>query len=193
MELADKKIVFDDINVTVKIFDIREGESGNKKSFLEIKDDILMLKEMKWQKQQAKSDKMLASSKDILNMLTESCEEIAPKDVPVGERENVPEIVDNLLPTATEGSPTSDNNASNLSGLSLENNASVSSNNRNNVSEEEEDEAIEPIRVVIAGGDGTIMWGMMELGIHFISADDIVVASLPLGTGEKRMVLSEVL
>ena len=47
---------------------------------------------------------------------------------------------------------------------------------------------VEPIRVVIAGGDGTIMWGMMELGNHDISPDDIVVAALPLGTGKYQCV-----
>jgi diacylglycerol kinase (ATP) len=42
---------------------------------------------------------------------------------------------------------------------------------------------INPIRVIMAGGDGTIMWGMMELGNHDIDPRDIVVGCLPLGTG----------
>ena len=39
------------------------------------------------------------------------------------------------------------------------------------------------IRVIFAGGDGTVTWGMMELTAHDISPDDILVGSLPLGTG----------
>jgi diacylglycerol kinase family enzyme len=35
----------------------------------------------------------------------------------------------------------------------------------------------------MAGGDGTVMWGMMELGNHDIDPRDIVVGCLPLGTG----------
>lgn len=111
MEVADRKIVFDDLNVTVKVFDIRDGEAGNKRSFLEMKEDILMLKEAKWQE---KRDRLVSSARDF---------------------------------------------------------------------DDEFNQDIDPIRVVIAGGDGTIMWGMMELGNHDISSEDIVVASLPLGTG----------
>ena len=40
-----------------------------------------------------------------------------------------------------------------------------------------------PIRVIFAGGDGTITWGMMELTEHDISPMDIIVGPLPLGTG----------
>ena len=40
-----------------------------------------------------------------------------------------------------------------------------------------------PIRVIFAGGDGTITWGMMELTEHDISPADIIVGPLPLGTG----------
>ena len=40
-----------------------------------------------------------------------------------------------------------------------------------------------PIRVIFAGGDGTITWGMMELTEHNISPSDIIVGPLPLGTG----------
>ena len=113
MEWADQKIVFDDINITVKIFDIRDGDTGSKRSFLEIKENILMMKEAKWQR---KRDRMANSISDF---------------------------------------------------------------DRN----EEVEDHLEPIRVVIAGGDGTIMWGMMELGNHDISPEDIVVAALPFGTG----------
>ena len=113
MELADEKILFDDINIAVKIFDIRDGDAGNKKSFLEIKEDILMIKEAKWQR---KRDRMANSISDF------------------------------------------DRNV-------------------------ESEDHVDPVRVVLAGGDGTIMWGMMELGNHDISPEDIVVAALPLGTG----------
>ena len=56
MELAKEDIVFADINVTIKVFDIRDGDAGNKKSFLQMKQDISMLKEMKWKEIQERKD-----------------------------------------------------------------------------------------------------------------------------------------
>ena len=40
-----------------------------------------------------------------------------------------------------------------------------------------------PFRVVFAGGDGTVMWGMCELRAHGIPEYAVVICPLPLGTG----------
>mmetsp|Transcript_23471 Transcript_23471/g.22624 ORF Transcript_23471/g.22624 Transcript_23471/m.22624 type:complete len:588 (+) Transcript_23471:40-1803(+) len=106
MKLDGQKIDFANTHVTLKIYDIRKGDSGKKECFLQIKEDI------------------------------KNC-----------RLDLIDEISD-------EGSGVKDS-----------------------------DSNINPIRVIMAGGDGTVMWGMMELGNHEIDPKDIAVGCLPLGTG----------
>ena len=39
------------------------------------------------------------------------------------------------------------------------------------------------IRVIVAGGDGTVMWALSELEAHGVSSDRVAVGVLPFGTG----------
>ena len=40
-----------------------------------------------------------------------------------------------------------------------------------------------PIPLIVAGGDGTVMWALSELQAHNIAADAVAVGVLPFGTG----------
>ena len=113
MALAKDKIVFGDLNITLKIYDIRDGESGRKPCFLQMKSDIKLNREINKKEQLARA----------LNNRS-------------------------LNPSPTKGeSKTSPNGVDD-------------SQEPDDFSDDEAD----PIRVIFAGGDGTIMWGMMELG-----------------------------
>jgi hypothetical protein len=115
--MAKEKMVFEDLNITLKIFDITKGDSGNKPSFLQIKADIKLTKEINKKGQMAR-----ASNNRSLN--------------PTTARDT------NEFKT--------DCNGFNVPKLDVPNDFA--------------DDEADPIRVVFAGGDGTIMWGMMELG-----------------------------
>ena len=186
MDLAKDKMIFEDLNITLKIYDIREGEPGNKPSFLQMKADIKLIKEINRKEQLARA----LNSRSLYANLS---------FVPTVPRKNTGRTL-------------------------LTQNSDLS----NDYSDDEAD----PIRVIIAGGDGTVMWGMMELGVfilsftcketemcfayncaesssfklflimlskslstvllyvgnHDISPSDIVIAPLPLGTGEELTV-----
>ena len=111
-------MIFEDLNITLKIYDIREGEPGNKPSFLQMKADIKLIKEINRKEQLARA----LNSRSLYANLS---------FVPTVPRKNT--------------------------GRSL---TTQNSDMTNDYSDDEAD----PIRVIIAGGDGTVMWGMMELG-----------------------------
>ena len=113
MALAKEKIVFGDLNITLKIYDIRDGESGRKPCFVQMKSDIKLNREINQKEQLARA----------------------------------------LNNRSLNPSPTKGESKTPPSGLdeSLE-------------PDDFSDDEADPIRVIIAGGDGTVMWGMMELG-----------------------------
>lgn len=118
MELAKEKMVFEDLNITLKIYDIREGDSGNKPSFLQMKADIKLNKEINKKEQLARA----LNSRSLYANLS---------------------FLPNVPRKNTGRSLTTQNS---------------------DLSNDYSDDEADPIRVVIAGGDGTVMWGMMELG-----------------------------
>ena len=123
MDLAKDKMIFEDLNITLKIYDIREGEPGNKPSFLQMKADIKLIKEINRKEQLARA----LNSRSLYANLS---------FVPTVPRKNTGRTL-------------------------LTQNSDLS----NDYSDDEAD----PIRVIIAGGDGTVMWGMMELGVFPLS------------------------
>ena len=43
--------------------------------------------------------------------------------------------------------------------------------------------ALDPIRLVVAGGDGTVIWAMHELEVHGVDCGKVAVGVVPFGTG----------
>lgn len=111
MDLAKEKIVFGDLNITLKIYDIRDGESGRKPCFVQMKSDIRLIREINQKEQLARA---------------------------LNDR--------SLNPSPTKGE------------------SKTSPNGLDESHDDFSDDEVDPIRVIFAGGDGTVMWGMMELG-----------------------------